>query len=257
MSKKPKKSHRPPRRSRYRPTPIPGLGLHPTVLLLNFVVRSAEDNTKTDGLIPHETVDWITGLIRHTYDLPDLDRDRGQGVVLSIIGQFFHPDDYLEHRLAKTHTQGLLNALQGDLQPLAFKPPKLRTSNVPDPADLARGDEKALPLYYKQRFLSICFVGESTELDKLRGDIPAELLDQILSAVWQALDISQESFVMAHPAFVPARQVRKVSEQNAIQWAEQMKQLMKEVAERGAEAQLSIIGPPGPSYTVRPQKRRS
>lgn len=91
----------------------------------------------------------------------------------------------------------------------------------------------------------------------MRGDAPAELLDQILGTIWRELDISDEAFVIIHPAFVPARRVRKISVQNALQWTEQMTQLMDDLVEQGTKAELSIIGPPGPSYTVRHRKRRS
>jgi hypothetical protein len=93
----------------YRPTPIPGLVLYPTVLLLNLIVRTAEDNDKTDGIIPAETVDVVTALIRNTYDFPDLDLAQGKGVAISFIGQFFHPDDYEEHRIAEMHRRGFLS----------------------------------------------------------------------------------------------------------------------------------------------------
>ncbi len=64
----------------HRPTGIPGLMLHPPVLLLNLVVRSAEDNVQTDGVIPLETVNRVTALIRHAYDFSDLDRSRSKGM---------------------------------------------------------------------------------------------------------------------------------------------------------------------------------
>jgi hypothetical protein len=92
VPKRIRKRARPARaRDYYQPTPIPGLLLYPTVLLLNLIVRTAEDNGKTDGRIPAETVDVVTALIRNTYDSPDLDLARGKGVVMSFIGQFFHP----------------------------------------------------------------------------------------------------------------------------------------------------------------------
>jgi hypothetical protein len=81
-------------RDYYRPTLIPGLLLHPAVLLLNLIVRTAEDNGKTDGRIPAETVDVVTALIRNTYDFPDLDLAQGKGVAINFVGQFLHPDDY-------------------------------------------------------------------------------------------------------------------------------------------------------------------
>ena len=154
---------------RYQLTSIPGLFLHPTVLLLNLVVITFEDDARTDDLIPPETVDKVTALIRQAYDFPDLDREQGKGVGISFIGQFFNPDDYLEHHIAQTHSEAILYALEGDLQ------------------------------------------------------------------------------LMPHPAFVPVSRVRRVSQQNAVQWAEQMMQLI----EQGKVSELMVLGPPGPSYTVR------
>lgn len=243
-----------PRRSkkhtRYQPTSIPGLFLHPTVLLLNLTVITFEDDAKTDDLIPPETVDKVTGLIRQTYDFPDLDRDEGQGVGISFIGQFFNPDDYLEHRIAQTHSEAILYALQGDLQPRMVEAPRLRTSKMAEVTRLAPEGKKALPLYYKQRFLSFCFVGPGTELDRLRDEVPDELLGYMVGTLWQDLSISDETFVMPHPAFVPVSRLRRVSQQNALQWAEQMGQLI----ERGKINGLAVLGPPGPSYTVGPRK---
>jgi len=247
-----KKSARRP--SDYHPTPIPGLVLHPTVLLLNLIVRTADDNTKTDGKIPLETVDVVTSLIRHTYDFPDLDLAQGKGVAISFVNQFFHPDDYTEHRVARVHSQGLLNVLQGTLEPQPLLVPELRTSNVRDPGKLAGRRKRALAFWTKQRFLSICFVGEEAQLDKLRGDTPVDLLNQILGVIWQGVGLSQETHVIPHPAFVPAALVRKVSRQNAIEWAEQMTQWMSKTVERGTQAEIAVVGPPGPSYTVRPRK---
>jgi hypothetical protein len=252
MPRRRRKSARRP--SDYHPTPIPGLVLHPTILLLNLIVRTADDNTKTDGKIPLETVDVVTSLIRHTYDFPDLDLARGKGVAISFVNQFFHPDDYTEHRVARVHSQGLLNVLQGTLEPQPLLVPELRTSNVRDPGKLAGRRKRVLAFWYKQRFLSICFVGEEAQLDRLRGDTPAELLNQILGTIWQGVGLSQEAHVIPHPAFVPAALVRKVSRQNAIEWAEQMKQWMSKTVERGTQAEIAVVGPPGPSYTVRPRK---
>ena len=243
-------------RSNYHATPIPGLVLHPTILLLNLIVHTADDNAKTDGKIPLETVDIVTSVIRHTYDFPDLDLPQGKGVVISFIGQFFHPDDYAEHHIAYMHRQGLLNALQGNLEPQILRTPDLRTSNVRDPGKLAGRRKRALAFWYKQRFLSICFAGEETQLDKLGGDIPAETLNQILGVIWQGVGLSQEVHVIPHPAFVPAARFRKVSQQNAVAWAEQMKQFVDGAAERGIKTEIPVVGPPGPTYTLRPRKRK-
>ena len=243
-------------RDYYQPTPLPGLLLYPTVLLLNLIVRTAEDNGKTDGRIPAETVDVVTALIRNTYGFPDLDLARGKGVVISFVGQFFHPDDYEEHRIAEMHRRGLLDSLQGDLGPQPLKVPRLRTSKVQDPDTLSQGREKTLAIWYKQRFFSICFAGEKAQLDRLRGDVPAELLNQMLGVIWQGMGISQEAFVIPYPSFVPVPRLSKVSRRSALEWAEQVKQLMDEVADRGKEAELTVVGPPGPTYTVRPKKQK-
>jgi hypothetical protein len=257
MPKRIRKRARPTRaRGHYQPTPIAGLLLYPTVLLLNLIVRTAEDNGKTDGRIPAETVDVVTALIRDTYDFPDLDLAQGKGVAISFIGQFFHPDDYKEHRIAEMHRRGLLDSLQGDLGPQPLRVPRLRTSKVQDPALLSQGREKALAVWYKQRFFSICFAGERAQLDKLRGDVPAELLKQMLGVIWQGVDISQEAFVVPYPSFVPVPRLSKVSQESAVEWADQMKRLMDDVAGRGKEAELTVVGPPGPTYTVRPKKRK-
>jgi hypothetical protein len=236
---------------RYQPTSIPGLFLHPTVLLLNLTVISFEDDAKTDGVIPLETVNEVTALIRQTYDFPDLDRDQGQGVAISFVGQFFNPDDYLEHRIAQNHSEAILRALEGDLQPKMVEAPELRTSKMTEFTRLAPEGKKALPLYYKQRFLSFCFVGPEAELDRLRGEVSDELLGYVVGTLWQDLSISDETFVMPHPAFVPVSRLRRVSQQNALQWAEQMVRLM----EQGKVNELMVLGPPGPSYTVGPRKR--
>lgn len=235
---------------RYQPTSIPGLFLHPTVLLLNLVVITFEDDAKTDDLIPPETVDKVTALIRQAYDFPDLDRDQGKGVAISFIGQFFNPDDYLEHRIAQTHSEAVLRVLEGDLQPQMVEAPELRTSKMSEFTRVAPEGKRALPLYYKQRFLSFCFVGPETELDRLRDEVPDELLGYVVGTLWQDLSISDQTFVMPHPAFVPVSRLRRVSQQNALQWAEQMVQLI----EQGKVSELMVLGPPGPSYTVKSRK---
>lgn len=130
--------------ARYQPTSIPGLFLHPTVLLLNLTVITFEDDARTDGLIPLETVNKVTALIRQTYDFPDLDRDQGKGVGISFIGQFFNPDDYLEHRIAQNHSEAILYALEGDLQPRIVERPELRTSKMTELTRLAPEGKKAL-----------------------------------------------------------------------------------------------------------------
>ena len=248
MPRQRKKPIRP--QHRYQPTSIPGLFLHPTVLLLNLTVITFEDDAKTDDLIPPETVDKVTALIRQAYDFPDLDSDQGKGVAISFIGQFFNPDDYLEHRIAQTHSEAILYALEGDLQPRMVEAPTLRTSKMAEFTRMAPEGKRALPLYYKQRFLSFCFVGPEAELDRLRDEAPDELLAYVVGTLWQDLSISDQAFAMPHPAFVPVSRLRRVSQQNAVHWAEQMMQLV----EQGKVSELMVLGPPGPSYTVGPRK---
>ena len=243
-----KRSHRRtrPTRSRhfYRPTPIPGLMIYPTILLLNMVIRTADDNVRTDGKIPPETIDVVTAIIRNTYEFPDLDLDRGRGVLISCIGQFFHPDDYDELDIAEMHSQGVLDAMEGELLPQPFRVSSLRTTNVTDPVDMAQGHERTLALWYTQRYLSTCFVGEKAHLDKLRGDLLPELVNQILRVIWEGVDLSDEVHIIPHPSFVPAARFRKIAQQNARAWADQMKQLARKATEHGAETMIGIVGSP-------------
>jgi hypothetical protein len=75
-------------------------------------------------------------------------------------------------------------------------------------------------------------------------------LGYVVGTLCQDLSISDQTFVMPHPAFVPVSRLRRVSQQNAMQWAEQMGQLI----EQGKINGLAVLGPPGPSYTVRSRK---
>lgn len=252
----PKRRKRPTRpKGRYRPSAIPGLGLYPTILLLNLMVRTPEDHAKTDGPILRETVDIITALIRHTYDLADLDRERGRGAAISLIGQFFHPDDYTEHRIAEIHVQTLRSALEGNRKPPTLPRLDLRTLEADVPPILAQGDKQTLTVYYKQRFLSICFAGQGAELDKLRGNVPSGLWERILGTLWHALDISDEVFVLPHPTFVPVARVHQVAQRNARQWARQMTEMKQGFADRDQETRLTFTDPSGAALVFRPRKR--
>ena len=234
--------------SPYQSTPIPGLLVYPSVLLLNLIVLTPEANARTDDLIPAETVDTMTALIRQHHDLPDLDVAHRQGVALSFIGQFFHPDDYVEHHIAKQHVQGLLQSLQGDLQPRPLKVSDLRTSQLPASP---RG-VKVLRAFYKQRFLSLCFVGERAQLDKLQGQLPAELLSQVLDVLWQGVGLDDKTFVAPHPAFVPVARLRRVSQHNATEWAENMNRLIQE----GKLGGVTVTGSRPTRATLRGPRRR-
>ena len=178
-------------RSRYDPTPWPGLVGAPFVLLLNLVVITAEDNAKTDGPIPTDAIQTVQALIRQRYDFPDLALDEGQGVGLSMIGQFFHVDDYRELRMDQLHRSQILATLQGEKEEpvLDLEDGDLRQSNLSDPQSLAEGHERALGLWYKQRLLAFYFVGERAQIGRLTQEPPGdELLQNILAVLEQALD---------------------------------------------------------------------
>jgi hypothetical protein len=223
--------------------------LYPTVLLWNILVLGQEDNARTDGEIPPAAVEEAMAIIRHAYSLPDFDRPSAQGVAISLIGQFFHPDDYREQRVAQVHARTLLHALQGDdeMPPLVFD--HLRTDDQPSPARLTQAGSGARSLYYKQRFLSFCFAGRRAELEGLRQDIPGQSLAALLNTIAHAADIGDEARALSHPSFVPVADLQRVSEQNAVQWARLLARLVKE----GKVSQLLVSGPPGPSYVVRPR----
>lgn len=234
--------------SRYDPTPWPGLVGAPFVLLFNLVVTSAEDNAKTDGQIPLEPVETVQALIRQRYDFPDLTLDEGRGVGLSLIGQFFHVDDYRELRVDRLQREHVLAILQGAEIPLFdLEDHQLRRSKVADPQSMAEG-ERSLAIWYKQRLLAFYFVGECAQIERLVKEPPGEeLLRNILGVVAQALGLSKQLGVLIHPAFVPVAKMPEVSIQNALEWADVMKDALK----TGQVGAISIVGPPGPSYTVR------
>ena len=233
-------------RSRYDPTPWPGLVGAPFVLLLNLVVMTAEDNAKTDGPIPSEAIQTVQALTRQRYDFPDLALDEGQGVGLSLIGQFFHVDDYWELRVDQLHRDQVLAALQGEEPMLDLEDHQLRQSKVSDPQSIAE-EEGGLAFWYKQRLLAFYFVGERVQIERLTQEPPGdELLQNILAVLGQALDLSEKLGVFIHPAFVPAAKMPKVSRQNALEWAK----VMKEKLATGEVDTFSIVGPPGLSYTI-------
>ena len=250
--KRSRPSHRRLRASRFRfrydPTPWPGLVGAPFVLLFNLVVTSAEDNAKTDGQIPLEPVETVQALIRQRYDFPDLTLDEGRGVGLSLIGQFFHVDDYRELRVDRLQREHVLAILQGAEIPLFdLEDHQLRRSKVADPQSMAEG-ERSLAIWYKQRLLAFYFVGECAQIERLVKEPPGEeLLRNILGVVAQALGLSKQLGVLIHPAFVPVAKMPEVSIQNALEWADVMKDALK----TGQVGAISIVGPPGPSYTVR------
>jgi len=218
------------------------------VLLLNLVVITAEDNAKTDGPIPSDALETVQALIRQRYDFPDLDLDEGQGVGLSLIGQFFHVDDYRELRMDQLHRGQILATLQGKQgEPvLDLEDGDLRQSLVSDPQSITEG-EKRLGLWYKQRLLAFYFVGERAQIKRLAQEPPGnELLQSILAVLEQALDLSEKLGLFIHPAFVPAAKMPKVSRQNALEWAKTLKEKM----DSGELGDTSVIGPPGPPYTV-------
>ena len=249
----PRKRSRPRRRraraarSRYDPTPWPDLVGAPFVLLCNLLVMTAEDNAKTDGPIPSDAIQTVQALIRQRYDFPDLALDEGRGVGLSLIGQFFHVDDYRELRVEQLHRDQVLAALQGEEPMLDLEDHQLRQSKVSDPQSIA-DEEGGLALWYKQRLLAFYFVGERAQIERLTQEPPGdELLQNILVVLAQALDLSEKLGIFIHTAFVPAAKMPEVSRQNALEWAK----MMKERLATGEVDSFSVVGPPGPSYTVK------
>ena len=239
-------------RSRYDPTPWPDLVGAPFVLLCNLVVMTAEDNAKTDGPIPPDAIETVQALIRQRYDFPDLALDEGQGVGLSMIGQFFHVDDYRELRMDRLHRSQILATLQGEKEEPVFDlgDRQLRQSKVSDPQSIAER-ERGLGLWYKQRLLAFYFVGERAQIGRLTQEPPGdELLQNIPAVLAQALDLGEKLGFFIHPAFVPAANMPKVSRQNALEWA----RVLKEKLDTGELGAISVAGRPGPSHTIERKK---
>jgi len=234
-------------------TPWPGLVGAPFALLLNLLVCTQEDNVKTDGPIPPDAIGAIQALIRQRYNFPDLMLDQEKGVAISLIGQFFHVDDYRELSIAHQHRDRLLAGLKdlakgAEPRPFDMEGGPLRQSKVVDPQSLVAGQEQRFAFWYKQRLLAFYFVGERAQIERLTREPPGEsLLDHIVAVLVQALGLSEQMAVFIHPELVPAARMPEVSLQNAMEWA----QAMKERLDAGKIGALAVVGPPGPSYIVR------
>jgi hypothetical protein len=227
MAKKrsiPRRRRSRPARFRQDPTPWPGLVGAPFVLLCNLGVITADDNAKTDGPIPPKAVSTVQTLIRRRYEFPDLALDKERGVGLSLIGQFFHVDDYRELGMARLHRDYMLAILEGEAPPfLDLGDLQLRQSTVSDPQSMAQGKESGVAVWYKQRLLAFYFVGERDRIKRLAQEPPGEeLLRHIVAVLAQALDLSEQLGIFIHPAFVPAARMLQVSRQNALEWAQAM-----------------------------------
>jgi|GEM_PF-5578313 len=245
-------------RKRTRPlcdaTPWPGLAGAPFVLLLNLLVCTQEDNVKTDGPIPPDAVGAIQALIRQRYDFPDLMLDQEKGVAISLIGQFFHVDDYRELNIAGQHRDQLLAVLKdldkgAEPRPFDLEGGPLRQSKVVDPQSLSA--KPGFTYLYKQRLLAFYFVGERAQIERLTREPPGEnLLDHIAAVLVQALGLSEQLIVSIHPKLVPAARMPEVALHDAMEWA----RIMKKGLDAGKIGRLTVIGPPGPSYVVRRRK---
>jgi hypothetical protein len=237
-------------RRRYDATPWPGLVGAPFVLLLNLLVITAEDNARTDGPLPMDAVHMVQALVRQRYDFPDLALEKGRGVAISMIGHFIHVDDYRELRIARMQRDHVLEMLRGEKEPLLdLGDRELRRSTLSDPQSLAgREEERALAFWYKQRLLAFYFVGERAQIERLTREPPGEeLLQRIMAVLARALDLSEQVHAALHPAFVRAADMPRVSLRNAMEWAE----VVKDGLETGKIGAISVVGPPGPTYTVR------
>lgn len=248
-------------RKRTRPvcdaTPWPGLAGAPFVLLLNLLVCTQEDNVKTDGPIPPDAIDAIQALIRQRYDFPDLMLNQEKGVAISLIGQFFHVDDYRELSIASQQRDYVLAALKAQREgvephPFDLGERGLRQSKVVDPQSLVAGQEQRFAFWYKQRLLAFYFVGERAQIERLTREPPGEnLLDHIAAVLVQTLGLSEQLIVSIHPKLVPAARMPEVALHDAMEWA----RTMKKGLDAGKIGRLTVIGPPGPSYVVRRRKK--
>ena len=123
---------------------------------------------------------------------------------------------------------------------------QLCQSKVSDPQTMAE-DKRRPTVWYKQRLFAFYFVGERAQIERLVREAPGELLPNILGVLVKALDLSQQLRVHIHPAFIPAIRMPAVSRQNALEWA----QVVKNKLTTGRVETISVVGPPGPSYTIR------
>ncbi len=149
----------------YQPTPFGKLRAIAAFGLLNVVVRTAEADARTNGAFDLELGLRLSAVVRQLYDFPDFDRAAADGVALSVLPFLLSPDDYVRERVATRHVYMMVDGLaQGALE-LPFDSTRLRDAGTPD--IFTRGAPETLPMYYKQRFLSCCFVGPKPVLDRL------------------------------------------------------------------------------------------
>jgi len=232
--------------------PWSGIVGAPFVLLCNLLVTTAEDNAKADGFISLDAVETIQALVRHRYDFPDLALDEGRGVALSLIGQFFHVDDYGELRIDRRQRDHVLALLQnkgddGGKALFDLQDRQLCQSTISDPQTMVE-QEGGFAAWYKQRLFAFYFVGERAQIERLTQEPPGdELLQRTLGVLGESLDLSEQLAAFIHPAFIPAAKMPEVSRQNAMEWAEMVKKRLED----GKLGAISVVGPPGPLYIVR------
>ena len=200
----------------YQPTPFGKLKAIPAFGLLNVMVLTAEADRLTNGEFELEVSLYLTAVVREVYDFPDFDQAAGEGVVLSVLPFLLNPDDYIRDRVGPRHVQAVLDAISGGQSTLAFDSSHLRDSGTPD--ILTQVSPRALPVYYKQRFLSCCCIGPKPLLDRLWLQPSPDILPQWVALLVKFLGWGDDVFVVPHPVLEPAGRAVAVGSANQHEW---------------------------------------
>lgn len=223
MSRKRKGTKRVPK-GRYQSTPFGELKVTSAFCLLNVVVFSVEADSQTNGPFSPEVAMQMSALTRQVYDFPDADLAAGTGVVLSVLPFLINPDDYISERVAVRHARAVVAGLEQQRPRVAFDMSGLRATGTPDL--LRKTEEGVLPMYYKQRFLSFCFLGPRDHLDRFWDEPPPDLVPNLVAILGDGIGLGDDVFVLPHPRLEPARRAVRVSQANMQQWLEIQEEAM-------------------------------
>lgn len=216
MSHPPRRSRRAPY-GRYQPTPFGDLKVTSAFWLLNVVVTNVEAHEQTNGAFDFETSELMAAWTRRLYDFPDLDRDAGTGVALSVMPFLINPDDYLHERVGQRHAQAIVDALQDRETRMPFDPAELRYEGTPDYLAEARAEGKPT-WYYKQRFISFVFAGPPHELDRLWEAPPEPWVPTLMDVLWEGAEFVEGVFIEPGPRLEFMKQAGRVSRENVEMW---------------------------------------
>lgn len=208
----------------YHPTPFGKLRAIAAFGLLNVVVRSAEADRLTSGAFELALGLRLSAVVRHLYNLPDFDPVAADGVALSVLPFLLNPDDYVRERVAAHHVYLMTDGLKQGMLELPFDSTRLRDAGTPD--IFTQAASGTLPIYFKQRFLSCCFIGSKPVLDRLWLEPSPDILPNWVALLAEHLRWGEEVIVVAHPSLEPAGRAIEIGRANQREWLRQQHEVM-------------------------------